>query len=125
MPTREIASRDLKGGGYLALPDGNGPHPGVVIIHEAYGLNDYIRDITRRLADAGYGALAVDLFSERVRAVCMARYMAGLLLGSVNRAGISDLKSGLTYLAKLDQIDARRLGAIGPARPGRRLLSRR
>ncbi|HSS62158.1 MAG TPA: dienelactone hydrolase family protein [Candidatus Limnocylindrales bacterium] len=113
MQTREITTSELKGGGFLALPDGSGPHPGVVVIHEAYGLNDNIRDITGRFAGAGYAALAVDLFSDRIRAVCMTRYMAGLLMGSVNRYGISDLKSGLTYLAKRNDVDAQRLGAIG------------
>ena len=113
MQTREIATSVLKGGGYLALPDGNGPHPGVVVIHEAYGLNDHIKDVTRRFAAAGYAAFAVDLFTGRNRAVCMARYMAGLLIGSVNRYGIDDLKSGLTFLAKLRQVDAQRMGAIG------------
>ncbi len=38
---------------YLALPDGAGPHPGVVVVHEAFGLNDNIRDICRRFADEG------------------------------------------------------------------------
>lgn len=113
MQTREIGARDLKGGGYLALPDGTGPHPGVVVIHEAYGLNEHIKDVTRRLAAAGYVALGVDLFTGRNRTVCMARYMAGLLMGSVNRYGIDDLKSALTYLAKLDDVDAQRMGAIG------------
>jgi len=73
MQPRDIARAELKGGGYLATPDGEGPHPGVVVIHEAYGLNDNIKGITRRLANAGYVALAVDLFSDRNRAVCMAR----------------------------------------------------
>ncbi|OLB81193.1 MAG: dienelactone hydrolase family protein [Chloroflexi bacterium] len=113
MQTRKIATSVLKGGGYLALPDGDGPHPGVVVIHEAYGLNDHIKDITRRFADAGYAALAVDLFTGRNRAVCMSRYMAGMLIGSVNRYGIDDLKSGLTFLAKLTDVDAQRMGAIG------------
>src|SRR5438309_7246182 len=113
MQTRDIATSVLKGGGYLALPDGDGPHPGVVVIHEAYGLNDHIRDIAGRFAGAGYAALAVDLFSGRNRGVCMSRYMAGMLIGSVNRYGIDDLKSGLTFLAKLDEVDAQRLGAIG------------
>jgi carboxymethylenebutenolidase len=85
----------------------------VVVIHEAYGLNDNIKDITRRFADAGYVALAVDLFADRNRAVCMARYMGGMLLGSVNRYGINDLKAALTYLAKDRAVDAKRLGAIG------------
>lgn len=113
MKTREIPTGEIKGGGYLALPDGNGPHPGVVVIHEAFGLNEDIKSITRRLGEAGYAALAVDLFTGRNRAVCMARYMAGMLSGSVNRYGIDDLKSALTYLAKLDEVDAQRMGAIG------------
>jgi len=113
METREIGARDLTGGGYLALPDGRGPHPGVVVIHEAGGLNDQIKDVTRRLAGAGYVAIGVDLFAGRNRAVCMARYMAGLLAGSINRYGIDDLKSALTYMAKLDEVDAQRMGAIG------------
>lgn len=113
MQTRDIATTEIKGGGYLALPDGSGPHPGVVVIHEAQGLNDHMKDITRRLAEAGYAALAVDLFTGRNRAICMARYMAGTLAGSVNRYGVDDLKSALTYLAKLHEVDAQRMGAIG------------
>jgi carboxymethylenebutenolidase len=113
MRTRDIANSELKGGGYLATPDADGPHPGVVVIHEAYGLNDHIKDVARRFADAGYAALAVDLFEGRNRAICMTRYMAGMLLGSVNRYGIDDLKSALTFLAKHDDVDAQRLGAIG------------
>jgi carboxymethylenebutenolidase len=113
METRDIDRNELKGGGYLATPDGSGPHPGVVVIHEAYGLNDHIKDITHRFADAGYVALAVDLFTDRNRAICMARYMTGMLLGSVNRYGIDDLKAALTYLAKNRDVDAKRMGAIG------------
>ena len=113
MQTRQIPTSELKGGGYLALPDGNGPHPGVVVIHEAYGLNQNMKDITGRFAEAGYAALAVDMFTDRNRAVCMARYMAGSLLGSVNRYGVDDLKSSLTFLAKLPEVDAQRMGAIG------------
>ena len=113
MESRDVDRGELKGGGYLATPGGPGPHPGVVVIHEAYGLNDNIKDITRRFAEAGYVALAVDLFTDRNRAVCMARYMGAMLLGSVNRYGIDDLKAGLTYLAKDRTVDAGRLGAIG------------
>jgi carboxymethylenebutenolidase len=113
MKTTEIAPGDLKGGGYLALPDEPGPHPGVVVIHEAYGLNENIKDITGRFADQGYAALAVDLFGGRSRAICMARYMTGMLVGSVNRHGIGELKDALTHLAALPQVDPERIGAIG------------
>ena len=55
------------------------------MIHEVHGLNEDIRKISRRFADAGYAALAVDMFTGRNRAICMTRYMAGMLMGSVNR----------------------------------------
>ena len=114
MKTRAIEGADLRGGGYLALPESEGRHPGVVVIHEAYGLNDNIKDITRRFADNGYAALAVDLFADRGnRAICMARYMTGMLVGSIDRAGIGDLKTALTYLAAMPEIDPQRIGAIG------------
>ncbi|HET7420195.1 MAG TPA: dienelactone hydrolase family protein [Candidatus Dormibacteraeota bacterium] len=113
MQTRDVPSNELKGGGFLASPDGDGPHPGVVVIHEAYGLDDQIKGVARRLAGAGFAALAVDLFAGRNRAVCMARYMTGLLMGSTRGAGIDDLKSSLTFLAKLPDVDAQRMGAVG------------
>ena len=113
MKTRLIDSSDLKGGGFAALPDGDGPHPGVVVIHEAYGLNENIKDITRRFAESGYAALAVDLFAGRNRALCMARYMAGMLRGSLERAGIGDLEAALGHLAAMPEVDPERIGAIG------------
>jgi len=113
MKTRLIDGSDLKGGGYAALPEGDGPYPAVVVIHEAYGLNENIKEITRRFADAGYVALAVDLFADRNRVICMARYMTGMLLGAVERPGIADLRSALTLLAEMPEVDSHRIGAIG------------
>src|SRR5689334_269432 len=111
--TREVASDQLRVPGFLALPGGAGPFPGVVVIHEIYGLNDNIRDITRRFAKRGYAALAVDLFRRGNRAVCMARIFVGGLTASVNRYGISDLKAALSYLSTQPEVDPTRLGAIG------------
>jgi carboxymethylenebutenolidase len=113
MKTNEIDPGVLKGGGHLALPDEPGPHPGVVVIHEIFGLNENIKDIAGRFADQGYAALAVDLFGGRNRAVCMARFMTGMLAGSVDRFGIADLKAALTHLAGLPEVDPKRIGAIG------------
>jgi len=113
MRTRDITRSELSTGGYLAVPDGHGPHAGVIVIHEAYGLNDNMKDITRRFAAAGYVALAVDLFGGRNRVVCMTRFMAGMLGGSADRYGVSDLKDALTMLSGLPEVDPRRVGAIG------------
>lgn len=99
--------------GYLARPEGNGPFPGVVVIHEVFGLNENIRDITRRFAAAGYASFAVDLFAGRSRAVCMARFMGGMLRGKPERFGIGDLKAALSVLAEQPYVDGERIGAIG------------
>jgi len=51
--------------GYLAVPSQPGRHPGIVVIHEAFGLVEHIRDIARRFANIGYNALAPDLYSRK------------------------------------------------------------
>jgi carboxymethylenebutenolidase len=57
--------------GHLAVPDGDGPWPGVVVIHESYGLTDDIRGWAERFAHAGYVAFAPDLFHWGPTARCL------------------------------------------------------
>lgn len=52
--------------GYFAHPKGEGVYPGVVMIHEWWGLNDNIKDMARTLAGEGYQVLAVDLYHGEV-----------------------------------------------------------
>jgi carboxymethylenebutenolidase len=101
------------GPSYLALPDGARSFPGVVVVHEASGLNDNIRDICGRFAREGYAALGVDLFAGRNRAVCMARMFAGAMAANLDYYGVPALKAALGRLAGHPQIDAARIGAIG------------
>src|SRR5262249_53411136 len=61
---------ELKSGGdtikgYLARPSQPGRNPGIVVIHEAFGLVEHIRDIARRFANIGYNAIAPDLYSRK------------------------------------------------------------
>ena len=51
--------------GYFACPSQSGRYPGIVVIHEAFGLVEHIRDIARRFANIGYSALAPDLYSRK------------------------------------------------------------
>ena len=44
----------------LYSPDGKGPFPGIIVIHEFWGLNDWVKEQASKLADQGYVALAVD-----------------------------------------------------------------
>lgn len=50
--------------GFLALPEGDGPFPGVIVVHEWWGLNDYPKDRARKFAENGYAAFALDLYGE-------------------------------------------------------------
>jgi carboxymethylenebutenolidase len=99
--------------GFMAQPDGIGPFPGVVVIHEAYGLNDNIRNVARRFTEQGYAALAVDLFSGRNPMLCMARLFSGILFNSLDNEGIKNLKASLDYFSTQPQIDSAKVGAIG------------
>src|SRR5215469_266424 len=80
---------------YYARPEGAGPFPGVVVIHEAYGLNENIKDIARRFAREGYAALAVDLFAGHNRVACMSRLMYSMLVTPLKNNGLNELKAAL------------------------------
>src|ERR1700692_4415511 len=50
--------------GYLARPKAQGTYPAVIILHEAFGLVEHERDVARRFANAGFIALAPDVYSR-------------------------------------------------------------
>jgi carboxymethylenebutenolidase len=98
---------------FFAKPEGAGPFPGVVVIHEIFGLNDDIRSITKQFAEHGYAALAVDLFSNRNRIVCMLQIMHGMMIRPLNNSMLDDLKSTVAVLQKQSNVDASRIGTVG------------
>jgi carboxymethylenebutenolidase len=51
---------------YMAMPEGNGRHPGVVVIHEWWGVNDQIKSIADRWAKEGFVAVVPDLYGGKV-----------------------------------------------------------
>jgi carboxymethylenebutenolidase len=103
-----VTTPDLHG--YLAVPDGAGPWPGVVVIHEALGLNDDIRSQTDRLARNGYLAVAVDLFSAGGTLRCLRRTFATLLSG--NGPAFGDIEATRKFVA--DHSDCTgKVGVIG------------
>jgi carboxymethylenebutenolidase len=50
----------------LYTPPGRGPFPAIIVIHEWWGLNDWVKDQAAKLADQGYAALAIDLYRGKV-----------------------------------------------------------
>ncbi len=92
---------------------GNGALPAVIVIHEADGLTDTIRNIARRFGERGYLAFAVDLFRGRSRAACMVKILYSVLAGSLDSFGVRDIKAAITHLAAQPNVDAGRIGTIG------------
>ncbi len=93
-------------------PDDGRAHPGVIVIHEIFGLNDDIRRITTRFAELGYAALAPDLYDgPGMRAVCIARTM--LTLGRGEGQAFKDLDAARIFLAQQPGVDGSRIGVAG------------
>jgi carboxymethylenebutenolidase len=96
--------------GYLATPSGAGPWPGVVLIHEAFGLDDNMRAHADRLAAAGYLTIAPDLYSQGGARKCLVSTMRAMMSGE-GRA-FADLEAARKWLVASDQCTGR-IGAIG------------
>jgi carboxymethylenebutenolidase len=90
-------------------PRRSGRSPGVVVIHEVFGLNDDIRRIARRFADAGYVAAAPDLMASGLRLGCVLQAMLAL------RAGAGPMVDELEAVTALlgARPDVGRIGAVG------------
>jgi carboxymethylenebutenolidase len=93
----------------VAVPDGPGPHPGVLVLHEAFGLNADIRRIASRFADEGYVALAPDLYSGGNRLRCL----SALLLGPFQKESLGLIEVARRTLTDRDDTDERRIAVIG------------
>lgn len=52
--------------GILYAPEGKGPLPALLVIHEYWGLNDWVKEQAAKLADRGYATLAIDLYRGKV-----------------------------------------------------------
>ncbi len=106
MPNLRFNARSGELGAYLALPIGSGSHHGVVVIQDAFGLSDDIRQQADLLAAAGYLALAPDLYSGRgVR--CVVATMRASRSGRGD--AYADIEAARAFLAAREDCT----GAIG------------
>ncbi len=100
--------------GYLAQPKGDGPFPVVLVCHENRGLTAHIQDVTRRLAKAGYVALAVDLLSRQGGTEAVGSDNVPGALGNISPDQfVQDFRSGWQHLQTLPFADAERVGMVG------------
>ena len=95
----------------LYTPSGSGPFPAIIVIHEWWGLNDWVKEQASRLADDGYEALAIDLYRGKVATTPEMAHeiMRGVPEDRANR----DLKAAFAYLQSQSNVKKDRIGAIG------------
>jgi carboxymethylenebutenolidase len=97
--------------GFLARPKEAGTYPGVIVIHEIWGLVDHVKDVASRLAHEGYVVLAVDLFEGKI--------VTNLEEGRVLRDKfteekiLADLNGAFNYLKTLPYVNPKRIGSVG------------
>ncbi|MGE8486620.1 MAG: dienelactone hydrolase family protein [Pseudomonas sp.] len=116
--TREIPYQSADGTkliGYYAYDDAiKGPRPGVVVVHEWWGLNDYAKRRARDLAGLGYSALAIDMYGDGKNTEHPKDAMAFMQAATKDSAAASArFQAGLDLLKKQPQTDPAKLAAIG------------
>jgi carboxymethylenebutenolidase len=109
--TVEFPTIGETGSGYLALPEGEGPFPGIIVVQEWWGLDDHIRDVAERFAKEGFVALAPDLYHGKVT---KEPDEAQKLMMSLNMPqATKELVKAADYLASRSETAGRGIGGIG------------
>lgn len=97
--------------GYLVLPEGSGKHPAIIVIHEWWGLNDWVKEQAQHFASEGYVALAVDLYRGQVGTTPDEAHI--LMRGMPDDRALRDLEAAFTYLTSRPDVQANKIGSIG------------
>jgi carboxymethylenebutenolidase len=97
--------------GFLATPPKPGRYPALVVIHEWWGLTDWVKEETTKLAGQGYVALAVDLYRGKVATDPEEAHE--LMRGLAQDRAVSDLEAGFAYLSARNDVDRYHIGSIG------------
>ena len=97
--------------GILYTPAGKGPFPALVVVHEYWGLNDWVKEQASKLADQGYASLAVDLYRGKVAATPDEAHE--LMRGVPEDRAKRDLHAAVEFLKSQPMVKKDRMGAIG------------
>ena len=109
--TVEFPSGKETASGFLAVPDKPGVYPGLVVVHEWWGLNDWVKEQSEKLAEQGYIVLAVDLYHGKTAADPSDAHE--LMRGMPQDRAIRDMQAAFEYLATRKDVKPNRIGAIG------------
>jgi carboxymethylenebutenolidase len=100
---------------YRAMPATGGPFPTVLVVHEAWGVHEHIKDICRRFAKLGYYAIAPELFARQGNAAAITEpQQLGKLLASIpTDEAMSDLDATVIFAKASGKADTKRLAVTG------------
>jgi carboxymethylenebutenolidase len=96
--------------GFLAVPEKPGRYPGVIVIHEWWGLNDWVKEQTQKIAEQGYVVLAVDLY--RGKTATDPNEAHELMRGLPQDRAVRDMQAAFDYLAARKDVTGR-IGSVG------------
>lgn len=104
---------------YFSRPEAPGRYPGVIVIMEAFGLNDHIKDVARRFAEQGYSVLAPDMYTrEGSPDPTVMEQVLKTMFSVPDAQAVADLEGAITYLKGLPDANGK-VGAIGFCSGGR------
>ncbi len=101
-----------------ALPKAKNKRPAVIILHERYGIDQHTKDLTARLAQAGFVGLAPDLF-HRFTGDRQALLRGEQRVDLTDDGALEDLNAAVEYLKRLKEVDESRIGIVGVCQTGR------
>ncbi len=115
----QVQNDDLAIDAYLAMPEGSETYPGVIVIQEIFGVNEHIRDITRRLASEGYVAIAPAIYQRQAPGFEVGYSEEDVKQGREYKVQtqaeelIGDIQACINYLYSLPIVKQSGVGTIG------------
>jgi carboxymethylenebutenolidase len=117
--TVTISNKDIDIDAYLASPIDTEIHPAIIVIQEIFGVNDHIRDVTRRIAREGYIAIAPAIYQRFAPGFETGYTIEDIQIGRQYKDQtkavelISDIQATIDYLYSLPQVKKDGVGTIG------------
>ncbi|PSO48706.1 MAG: carboxymethylenebutenolidase [Cyanobacteria bacterium SW_9_44_58] len=115
----KIDAGDVQVDAYLAEPSTEGTYPGVIVIQEVFGVNDHIKDVTRRIANEGYIAVAPAIYQRQAPGFAVGyseqKLAEGRKYKEQTKASelLNDIQASINCLKSLPNCQGERFGCIG------------
>ena len=120
--TLQLNTPDGKMEAYEAKPKEGGSYPGIVVLMEAFGLNDHIKKVTERIAQEGYVAIAPDLYhreAERLVPYSDLQKAVGIMNKLQDSKIMDDVGAAIAHLKSQSNVKAGSIGVTGFCMGGR------